>query len=193
MMRTVAKNSDVVPERGLTVQGARNPPQDVGQGGGVENSCGSVPYVFHHHSNTASVVVAAIAAAHIRRFADARNWGQRPLDNTQDLAEINMVRLTCQEVTSAFPFAALQNTVLRNSSRINSRNLRGIHSRWAMSEISTGPCPNSRASAIEAFNAYLDFWDNILTELVYNPSPRISQHGPHLCILASVCLRQKTL
>jgi len=30
-----------------------------------------------------------------------------------------------------------------------------------MSEMNTGPCPNSRGSALAAFNAHFDLWDDI--------------------------------
>src|SRR5216684_4440538 len=65
-----------------------------------------------------------------------------------------------------------------SSSRISSRNLRGIPSRCATSEISTGPWPYSLAKTIKALSAYLDFFDSILDrvgrlEIAIDPVKRL--------------------
>src|SRR6266436_2088502 len=64
------------------------------------------------------------------------------------------------------PFLLCRIPWFLSSSRINSRNLRGIPSRCATSEISTGPWPYSLAKTIRALRAYLDFFESITGKLL---------------------------
>jgi hypothetical protein len=111
---------------------------------------------FHHNADPAAVLVAAFAATHVSRLTNTGYWRQRPLHYPENLTKRNTTRFPLQEVTPTLAFAALQNATVAEFEQDELQEL--VRDPLALSNVRDEhwPCPNSRASAIVAFNAYFD-------------------------------------
>ena len=80
--------------------------------GTVEDLRRGVAHFLHGEVDTAHRLVAAIGAGHVRRLAGAGDRGERAVEHPNDLAQVDIRRITGEEVASSLPLAASQDALV---------------------------------------------------------------------------------
>src|SRR4051812_45877310 len=80
--------------------------------GPVEDLGSSVANFLHGQVYATDSLIRAIGAAHVSGLAGTRNWCKRPIENSDDLTEVDLGGIPSQAVASALSLSALQDPMI---------------------------------------------------------------------------------
>jgi len=86
--------------------------QDIGKGGGIEDSCGRIANVLHQEANAAGLFIAALLALFVRGLADTGQRSERSFEHPQHKSNRQEIRGLAQGIAAAFAFLAAQDSVV---------------------------------------------------------------------------------
>src|SRR5580704_13149085 len=81
--------------------------EHVGQRGRVHYLRRRVAHLFHDDSDAATALVAALAASHVCRLADAWQRCDRPVQHAYNVPHADLVRVAAEEISAALALLAL--------------------------------------------------------------------------------------
>src|SRR5579862_6400219 len=74
----------------------------------IHNLRSRVANFLHHDPDSATALVAALAAPHVRRLADARQRRDWPVQHAYNVPDADKVRLAAEEISATLALLALQ-------------------------------------------------------------------------------------
>src|SRR5271170_3957828 len=102
------KSSDRETQRFIACDHRLDALEHVRQRGRVHYLRSRVAHLFHHDSDAATALVVALATSHVRRFADAWQRRDRPVQHAYNVPHADLAGVAAEEISAALALLALE-------------------------------------------------------------------------------------